>query len=60
MLSDSVGVFAPSLSHPTFWGGGVMLKRFLCLLTALLLLPAACFAQEFVMAGFDGQDSIKD
>lgn len=37
-----------------------MLKRFLCLLTALLLLPAACFAQEFVMAGFDGQDSIKD
>lgn len=37
-----------------------MLKRFLCLLTALLLLPAACFAQEFVMAGFDGQESAKD
>ena len=37
-----------------------MLKRFLCLLTALLLLPAACFAQEFIMAGFDGQESAKD
>ena len=37
-----------------------MLKRFLCLLTVLLLLPAACLAQEFVMAGFDGQDSAKD
>ena len=37
-----------------------MLKRFLCLLTVLLLLPVACFAQEFVMAGFDGQDSAKD
>lgn len=37
-----------------------MLKRFLCLLTVVLLLPAACFAQEFVMAGFDGQDSGKD
>ncbi|MBR2924322.1 MAG: extracellular solute-binding protein [Clostridia bacterium] len=37
-----------------------MLKRFLCLVTALLVLPAACFAQEFVMAGFDGQDSTRD
>ncbi len=37
-----------------------MLKRFLCLLTALILLPAACLAQEFTMAGFDGQDSTHD
>ena len=37
-----------------------MLKRLLCLLTVLMLLPAACLAQEFVMAGFDGQDSAKD
>lgn len=37
-----------------------MLKRFLCLLAALLMLPAACLAQEFVMAGFDGQGSTKD
>ncbi|MBQ7865480.1 MAG: hypothetical protein IJ350_03845, partial [Clostridia bacterium] len=37
-----------------------MLKRILCLLTVLMLLPAACLAQEFVMAGFDGQESAKD
>ena len=37
-----------------------MLKRFLCLLTIVLLLPAVCLAQEFTMAGFDGQDSAKD
>ena len=37
-----------------------MLKRFLCLLTVVLLLPAVCLAQEFTMAGFDGQDSAKD
>ena len=37
-----------------------MLKRFLCLLTVLMLLPAACLAQEFTMAGFDGQDSTRD
>jgi putative aldouronate transport system substrate-binding protein len=37
-----------------------MLKRFLCLLTALILLPAACLAQEYRMAGFDGQDSARD
>jgi len=37
-----------------------MLKRFLCLLTALILLPACCLAQEFTMAGFDGQSSTHD
>ncbi len=37
-----------------------MLKRFLCLLTALLLLPAACLAEAFTMAGFDGQGSARE
>ena len=37
-----------------------MLKRFFCLLTVLVLLPAACLAEAFVMAGFDGQGSARD
>lgn len=38
-----------------------MFRRFLCILLAVLLLPAVCLAEEtFTMAGFDGQNSTRD